>query len=180
MDATCTAEGPPQEWKIQFAYAQSARALLIENAPFNDIGLIRCDDAPSQSVPSSAGGAESVAKTAQGAADIVSKYYELLNAGRSDEAFRLWTPGSPQASERSAGAYARQEVQIGEPGRMEGAAGSIYISIPVQIQATRKSGEVAPLTGEITLRRSNDVPGATPEQLSWRILRIDLQPGNKG
>ncbi|HEU4618475.1 MAG TPA: hypothetical protein VFV10_10560 [Gammaproteobacteria bacterium] len=43
-DATCTAEGPPQEYTIQFSYAESAKALLIEDAPFNDVGLVRCPD----------------------------------------------------------------------------------------------------------------------------------------
>lgn len=43
VEATCYAEGPPEQWTLRFAYAQSARALLIENAPFNDIGLVRCD-----------------------------------------------------------------------------------------------------------------------------------------
>jgi hypothetical protein len=42
VDASCTAEGPPRSWRLRFAYAQSARALLIENGPFADIGLVRC------------------------------------------------------------------------------------------------------------------------------------------
>jgi hypothetical protein len=41
--ATCTAEGPPQPWTIQFSYAESARALLIEDAPFADVGLVACE-----------------------------------------------------------------------------------------------------------------------------------------
>ena len=45
IDATCHAEGPPREWRLRFAYAQSAQALLIENGPFADAGLIRCDPA---------------------------------------------------------------------------------------------------------------------------------------
>ena len=44
VDAVCTAEGPPKPWRLRLAYAQSARALLIENGPFADIGLIRCPD----------------------------------------------------------------------------------------------------------------------------------------
>jgi hypothetical protein len=42
LDAVCTAEGPPQRWRIRLSYAQSAQALLIENGPFADIGLVRC------------------------------------------------------------------------------------------------------------------------------------------
>jgi len=40
--AVCTAEGPPTFHRLRFAYAQSARALLIEGGPFADAGLIRC------------------------------------------------------------------------------------------------------------------------------------------
>jgi hypothetical protein len=40
--ATCTAEGPPQRWTLQFSYAESARALLIEEGPFEDVGLVAC------------------------------------------------------------------------------------------------------------------------------------------
>lgn len=42
VDAVCTAEGPPKRWRLHLAYAQSAQALLIENGPFADIGLVRC------------------------------------------------------------------------------------------------------------------------------------------
>ena len=42
VNAICTAEGPPKPWRLRLAYAQSAQALLIENGPFADIGLIRC------------------------------------------------------------------------------------------------------------------------------------------
>jgi hypothetical protein len=49
-------------------------------------------------------------------------------------------------------------------GESEGAAGSIYYTAPVTIiDGARR------LTGEVVLRRVNDVPGATPEQLRWHI-----------
>jgi hypothetical protein len=41
--AKCTAEGPPQRWTLQFSYAESARALLIEDGPFADVGLVACE-----------------------------------------------------------------------------------------------------------------------------------------
>ncbi len=174
VDATCYAEGPPEQWTLTFAYAQSARALLIENAPFNDIGLVRCDE----SAAALAGDGVS-AKGSRGAADVLRKYYELLAAGRFEDASLLWTPNerasAMQSSEENVAQYERYDVEIGEPGRIEGAAGSLYISIPVRIQATRKTGEEVRVSGEATLRRSNDVPGATPEQLSWHVMRIELR-----
>jgi hypothetical protein len=177
VEATCYAEGPPEQWTLKFAYAQSARALLIENAPFADIGLVRCDESAVASADD-----EVSAKGPRGAADVLRNYYELLAAERFENASLLWMPNerasAMQSSEQNVAQYERYDVEIGEPGRIEGAAGSLYISIPVRIQATRKTGEDVHLSGEATLRRSNDVPGATPEQLSWRIVRIELQPSN--
>jgi hypothetical protein len=171
-EATCFAEGPPKQWTLKFAYAESARALLIENAPFNDIGLVRCDDP--ENVPEAEAAA---AKGPQGAAAVLRSYYELLTAERFEDASQLWTPSeranAVRSSEQVAAQYERYDVEIGEPGRMEGAAGSLYISVPVRIRATRKGGEDLSLSGDATLRRVNDVPGATPEQLSWRIVRIE-------
>jgi len=44
VDALCTAQAPPETYRLRFAYAQSAGALLVENGPFADIGLVRCPD----------------------------------------------------------------------------------------------------------------------------------------
>lgn len=121
------------------------------------------------------------AKGAKGAVEVLSNYYDLLKTGRLDDASQLWSPPDATAlrlSEQSLSDYQSREVDIGEPGRIEGAAGSLYISIPIQIDA-HKAGEDVHLSGEATLRRVNDVPGATPEQLSWRITRIDLQPAEQ-
>lgn len=58
-----------------------------------------------------------------------------------------------------------------DPGESEGAAGSIYYTAPVTIiDGARR------LTGEVVLRRVNDVPGATPEQLRWHIESTTLAP----
>lgn len=171
IDATCVAESPPQPWKMQFSYAQSAQALFIENAPFNDIGLVRCDQPPASDAAD-----QSTDKSAQGAANVLRNYYDLVTAGRQDEAARLWSPGASRSSEQDVASYETHDIRIGEPGRIEGAAGSLYVTVPVEIHARRPPAEQVHLSGEATLRRSNDVPGSTPEQRSWRIVGIDLQP----
>ncbi|HEX6866174.1 MAG TPA: hypothetical protein VF122_02980, partial [Caulobacteraceae bacterium] len=72
--------------------------------------------------------------------------------------------------------YRSYAVQLGEPGPMEGAAGSIYIEIPVQVTGTLTTGEVEHLAGSVTLRRVNDVPGSTEEQRRWHVASVDLSP----
>ncbi len=53
----------------------------------------------------------------------------------------------------------------------EGAAGSSYYTAPVTITDGARR-----LSGEVVLRRANDVPGATPEQLRWHIESSTLEP----
>jgi hypothetical protein len=120
--------------------------------------------------------------SAQGAANVVQTYYALVAEGRYDDAWRLWTQGgkgsgmSAEAFAKSFTPYESYNANIGAPGVIEGAAGSLYVSVPVQIYGRRKSGEEVHELGKATLRRVNDVPGSTPEQRQWHIFQIDLQP----
>jgi hypothetical protein len=61
-------------------------------------------------------------------------------------------------------------------GDMEGAAGSIYYTVPTTISGTGPDGGRQVLKGEVVLRRVNDVDGATPSQLKWHIVQVDLAP----
>jgi hypothetical protein len=56
------------------------------------------------------------------------------------------------------------------PGLGEGAAGSLYYTAPVVlIDGARQ------IEGEVVLRRVNDVPGATAEDLRWHIESTTLE-----
>ncbi len=57
-------------------------------------------------------------------------------------------------------------------GDVEGAAGSLYYAVPVWLTASGPSGPVR-REGTITLRRVNDVDGATPAQLRWHVDQLD-------
>ena len=63
---------------------------------------------------------------------------------------------------------------MGEPGRIEGAAGSRYIRIPVEVRATTADGAAQCFRGSYTLRRGV-VPGATEEVRRWRIYSAELR-----
>ena len=120
--------------------------------------------------------------SAQGAANVVQTYYALLGEHRYDDAWKLWTQGgegsgmTAQAFAASFAQYESYNANIGAPGQIEGAAGSLYVSVPVVIYGRRKSGEEVHELGAATLRRVNDVPGSTPEQRAWHLYRIDLKP----
>ncbi len=118
--------------------------------------------------------------SAQGAANVVQTYYALLGAHRYAEAWKLWTQGgqgsgmNAEAFAASFASYDSYNANIGAPGRIEGAAGSLFVSVPVVIYGRKTSGEELHENGEVTLRRVNDVPGSTPEQRAWHIFRIEL------
>ena len=129
---------------------------------------------PAPSPPSVAG--------PQAAADVVRAYYALLDAHIYAKAWDLWAGGGSasgatrEAFAAQAAKYNRYQATVGAPGQMEGAAGSSYIDIPVQLTATPKGGAPEKLAGKVTLRRVNDVPGSTAEQREWHIHSIELNP----
>ncbi len=81
------------------------------------------------------------------------------------------------ASGLSEAEFAKQWVVIKNPdvslgtGQQEGAAGSSFYTAPVIIADGQRR-----IAGYVTLRRVNDVDGATPEQLRWHIESSTLAP----
>ena len=69
--------------------------------------------------------------------------------------------------------FSEIHANIGAPSDAEGAAGSSYVTVPVQvygrIAATSKPFSTLRL---VTLRRVNDVDGSTAEQRRWHIESI--------
>jgi hypothetical protein len=114
------------------------------------------------------------AQSAQGAANVLQTYYALVEQGKYEEAFALRSPSldEPTLAEFAASfdQYDEYHAQIGAPSEISGAAGSLYVEVPVQIYGRMRDGKPFSSAGTVTLRRSNDVPGSTPEQRQWRIF----------
>jgi hypothetical protein len=111
------------------------------------------------------------------ARDVLLRYFALVEAGRHDQATKLWW------DEGRATSFAARLARFGDflpsiaaPGRIEGAAGSTYVSISLQFLRNTRRGSESLSDGTAVLRRVNDVPGSTVEQRQWRIDRIRLQP----
>ena len=125
-------------------------------------------------------------QSAQGAANVVQTYFALVADKKYAEAWNLWSDGG-KASGMSAGdfaasfdKYASYNAEIGAPGEIEGAAGSLYVAVPVVVYGKLKTGEPVNMKGQVRLRRVNEVPGATPEQLRWHIAETALKPSPGG
>lgn len=118
--------------------------------------------------------------TPEDAVGIVRAYYAAIGAGQYASAYALWSDGgsaSGQSADQFAAGFAgtaQVVVEPGAPSRVDAAAGSRYVEVPVSIRATRDDGSVHRYVGSYTLRRAV-VDGATAEQRAWRIASADIR-----
>lgn len=116
----------------------------------------------------------------QDAVAVVRDYYGAINSRTYARAFALWSDGgraSGQSPQQFADGFAQTtgvSVEILAPGRIDAAAGSRYIEVPIALTATRSDGSEHKFVGAYTLRRSV-VDGATAEQRAWRIASADIR-----
>lgn len=127
----------------------------------------------------------SVADSASAARAVewIRDYYRAINERRYRDAYAHWERGG-LASGKSFDEFRkgyeeteRAEITVGAPGRVEGAAGSRYVEVPVRIVARTRDGARQNYSGSYTLRLSV-VDGATPEQRSWHIYSAAVRTLN--
>ena len=117
------------------------------------------------------------AKGEMGARKLLLDFGAAMKSRDLDRAYRMFGENGPMSGQTAAqwskpyADYSDIAVEFGD-GRVEGAAGSLYYQVPITLTATSPDGAVSK-DGTITLRRVNDVPGATAEQLRWHIENID-------
>lgn len=110
-------------------------------------------------------------KSVEAAGQMVQHYGALIEQNRFEEAEKLWGDAATAAA-FSAQLQPGTHLEIGDLGDTEGAAGSIYTTVPVVFyrDAFRRPASVI-------LRRVNDVPGSSEAQRRWHIERIDWSDG---
>lgn len=125
---------------------------------------------------------DTIDRSLNGAVALVRDYYADVNRGDYHRAYQRWGENGPP--QNSVAAFADQfsdirSVQLTVLGEafMEGAAGSVYANIPIQLVVEKQAGTSQRQSGTAIVRRVNDVPGASDAQLHWHLYRLDLQPG---
>jgi hypothetical protein len=110
----------------------------------------------------------------EAAGQVVQNYGALIEQQRWKEANELWgDPATAAKMEAALQAYPVVHLEIGNLGDTEGAAGSIYVTMPVIFYGDDKAGQPFRHPAEAVLRRVNDVPGSTEAQRRWHIERMD-------
>ena len=117
-------------------------------------------------------------------ADAVRKYYAFLEARDYASAYAMWGDhgmASKQTFAQFADGFAHTahtSVTVTAPVEIEGAAGSSYAEVKVDVKAETTEGAEQRFTGSYVVRRTNDVPGATPAQLRWHFNSARLVPAH--
>ena len=119
--------------------------------------------------------------SAEGAAAVVRAYYAALAARDYGAAWRMWDHGgeasglSEAAFASSFAPYATYSARIGTPGRIEPGAGQRYVTVPVEINGTLRSGERAfHARGSVALHRVADIDGASESARRWHLHSVDV------
>lgn len=137
--------------------------------------------APSDDTMAADTGDMTIDDTAQGAANVIRRYYADLDRGDFRAAYGRWGNDGQDSHQsfadfkRGFAETATTSVEVGAPGDGEGGAGSIYIDVPVTVHARLKDGTEQRFSGHYSLRRVNDVPGSTQAQRRWHLYAAALK-----
>ncbi|WP_062297554.1 hypothetical protein [Nostoc piscinale] len=118
----------------------------------------------------------------QQAVQVIHDYYDAIARQDYKQAYLAWD-GDGAASKQSYEEFqqgfantASVAEEVGKPGSIEGAAGSLYIEIPVTVTAVTTNGTPQRFHGSYVLRRVNNVPGSTQKQRQWHIYSAKISP----
>jgi len=102
-------------------------------------------------------------------AEVTSFYFDAIGRREYARAALVWNDPVIDAARLEAvlGGYRQAHFEAREPA-VEGAAGSLYCTVTGTLTHAADPAR-PPLQGELVLRRSNDVPGATADQLRWTL-----------
>lgn len=136
---------------------------------------------PPQSTRTTTSPNDSDSTSPAAAAEVIRRYYTDINAREYRRAYELWGEGgraSGKSYQEFAAGFAKTdgvEVETGDPSRVEGAAGSRFVKVPVVIRAVLTNGTRQRFQGTYTLRRVV-VDGAPPAERRWHIYSAEIEP----
>jgi hypothetical protein len=151
-------------------------ALLIVGCGGNDEPAPEASEAPAPAATLGAEGAQLPPQAAdfpvlasKDCAEVVEFYLEALSTREYAQAALVWDDPVIDAARLEAvfGGYREAQVEWTDP-VIEGAAGWLYCTVAGKLTDAAEPARPM-LEGTLILRRANDVPGATPNQLRWTL-----------
>lgn len=117
-------------------------------------------------------------KSPQAAVAVVRTFAQAIEGHRLNDAFAMLSGNQDKAGFVNRFADLKTiNATVGSAQDTEGAAGSIYTTVPLTLTGKKNSGEAYSMGGDAVLRRVNDVPGSTEAQRRWHIERLEWTTG---
>ena len=140
------------------------------------------DAAAAATTPDAAAPAQALlpGPTAEDAVAVVRDYYAAINARDFETAYAKWDDGGAASRQDFAhfrDGYADTEsvqATLGAAHGLEGAAGSRYVKVPVELRAQQRDGSVRRYRGEFDLH-AVVADGASGEQRRWHLYSAAIQ-----
>lgn len=181
---TCSSQrGEGTAWQLARTCREVSPATRPPCNPLNSCAMIESEIARSCAVFDDGEGllpdaCTPAPRSANAAVATVKRYYDAIAAYDLGTAWQAWGPdGNPEQSfEEFRKGYAQTvstSVKTGKPTRVEGAAGSLYVEVPVTVQATLEDGRRQRFSGKYVLRQPNRGMGTSQ---GWRIASATLTP----
>jgi hypothetical protein len=127
--------------------------------------------APAPSAPAAQEtGQSSPAEDGAGAADVLRRYYALIEAGNYGDAWTMRSGGRGIDEAQFAAhfkAYESYHSQVGAPSQPVASQGWIWVEVPVMTTGRFLGGKPFGSAGSVTLRRP--APGTAAPEGGWRI-----------
>lgn len=166
---------PPPEPDVPALLPDSGTLEALQDNPEAGFGIdpFAIGTSGDTGIPAGGGGGDG----AQGAVAAVEAYYDALIARDFGRAYAAWSDGGRSSGHTPEEFAAGFEdgvivaVATGEPGRVEGAAGSRYVEVPVTVASRDADGRDVRQEGVIVMR-SSQVEGAAP---GWYIASAELR-----
>ena len=174
MIAACSSQTPRQDENLANATVVNDAVPPVNHSPQAAPAPGTAEGLADDQTPLSEPKGTIDAKSAEAAGQVVQSLGAMIEQKRFSEAENLWADSkAARAFTNRFDDYREIHAQVGKPGATEGAAGSIYITIPVSLYGTTPTGTPFKCGGHATLRRVNDVPGSTESQRRWHITAIE-------
>ena len=158
------------------AQSRSVNASVVANSSSGSDPIL-VSESPAQSIASTT-------PIQQAAVQAIHDYYDAISNQDYRKAYSAWDrngAASQQSFEQFKQGFintASVTVEVGAPGRLDGAAGSSYIEVPVMVSATTTTGTSQQFRGSYILRRVNGISGSAPDQCGWHLYSANLAQVN--
>ncbi len=110
--------------------------------------------------------------------DVLASYFNAVNRREYRRAYGYWgtPPGDYEEFARGYADTASVQLIVEPPVSIEGAAGSLYVEVPVVLVAHHNDGGEQMFSGCYTMRKSNLHPPDIPKEDVWHIYKANVTP----